>query len=316
MASYSLSSFKIRLINSILFENFNKDVPLDRVYANHFRKIKLEPQEQSLIIDLVNDLIKRLNYYSFIAGYNKPKDGRRHINKLICALHVENKWPVPKGLSDCDDFSEKQAKIRKEHAKEIPNLKYGCPEWLDLMGKKELGDRWEKEKIALSRKPDRYIRVNTLKVTKEQLCQMLSAARIKYEVCKNSEDALRITSNTDLFKTQMFKDGFFEQQDAGSQEISPFLQVKPGLRVVDACAGAGGKTLHLAALMKGKGVIIAMDDKDWKLQALRERAKRAGHGREPIHHANDPNGPHYHPDVPNSQRSTPHQPCSHDHYFY
>ena len=47
-----------------------------------------------------------------------------------------------------------------------------------------------------------------------------------------------------------------------------------------------------------------------------ERAKRAGHGREPIHHANDPNGPHYHPDVPNSQRSTPHQPCSHDHYFY
>ncbi|WP_405366847.1 RsmB/NOP family class I SAM-dependent RNA methyltransferase [Ruminobacter sp.] len=276
MASYSLSAFKIRLINSILFENFNKDVPLDRVFANHFRKIKLEPQEQSLIIDLVNDLIKRLNYYSFIAGYNKPKDGKRHINKLICALHVENKWPVPKNLPECDDFSEKQAKIRKEQAKDIPNLRYGCPEWLDLLGRKELGDRWDKEKIALSRKPDRYIRVNTLKVTREQLCQMLTASKIKFQVCENQEDAIRITGNADLFKTQMFKDGFFEQQDCGSQEIAPYLQVKPGMRVVDACAGAGGKTLHISALMKGKGVIIAMDDKDWKLQALRERAKRAG----------------------------------------
>lgn len=276
MASFSLSAFKIKLINSILYENFNKDIPLDRVYAGHFKKIKLEPQEQALIIDLVNDLIRRLNYYTFIAGYNRTRDGKRHINKLICALHIEKKWPVPKDLPDCEDFSVKQAKIRREQAREIPNLRYGCPEWLDVLGRDQLGEQWEKEKIALSRKPERYIRTNTLKTTREELCSRLADARIAFEVPEDQEEAIKITGNADIFKTQMFRDGLFEQQDIGSQKIAPFLQVKPGLRVIDACAGAGGKTLHLSALMKGKGIIIAMDDKDWKLQALKERAKRAG----------------------------------------
>ncbi|MBQ4488932.1 MAG: RsmB/NOP family class I SAM-dependent RNA methyltransferase [Ruminobacter sp.] len=276
MASFSLSAFKIKLINSILYENFNKDIPLDRVYAGHFKKIKLKPQEQALIIDLVNDLIRRLNYYTFIAGYNRTRDGKRHINKLICALHIEKKWPVPKDLPDCEDFSVKQAKTRREQAREIPNLRYGCPEWLDVLGRDQLGEQWEKEKVALSRKPERYIRTNTLKTTREELCSRLADAQISFEVPDDQEDAIKITGNADIFKTQMFRDGLFEQQDIGSQKIAPFLQVKPGLRVIDACAGAGGKTLHLSALMKGKGIIIAMDDKDWKLQALKERAKRAG----------------------------------------
>jgi 16S rRNA (cytosine967-C5)-methyltransferase len=68
----------------------------------------------------------------------------------------------------------------------------------------------------------------------------------------------------------------FEVQDAASQLIAPFLRVAPGMRVVDACAGAGGKTLHLAAMMKNKGRIIAMDVEALKLEELQKRAKRAG----------------------------------------
>lgn len=79
-----------------------------------------------------------------------------------------------------------------------------------------------------------------------------------------------------MFLTSAFKDGLFEVQDAGSQKIGEFLDVKPGMRVVDACAGAGGKTLHLAALMENKGQIIAMDIHGWKLAELKRRAKRAG----------------------------------------
>ncbi len=79
-----------------------------------------------------------------------------------------------------------------------------------------------------------------------------------------------------FFTTPSFKEGLFEVQDANSQKIAPFLNIEPGMRVIDACAGAGGKTLHLAALMKNKGRIIAMDVEQWKLDELQKRARRAG----------------------------------------
>ena len=73
-----------------------------------------------------------------------------------------------------------------------------------------------------------------------------------------------------------FADGCFEQQDAGSQLVAAALEVTPGMRVIDACAGAGGKTLHIAAMMEGKGRLLAMDVEEWKLENLKQRARRAG----------------------------------------
>ena len=93
---------------------------------------------------------------------------------------------------------------------------------------------------------------------------------------KNSkyQDALELDEKTNIFRTDEFQNGWFEVQDAGSQLIAPYLRVQPGMRVVDACAGAGGKTLHLASLMENKGQIIAMDLYEWKLKELKRRAKR------------------------------------------
>jgi 16S rRNA C967 or C1407 C5-methylase (RsmB/RsmF family) len=79
-----------------------------------------------------------------------------------------------------------------------------------------------------------------------------------------------------FFRPITFKNGLFEVQDAGSQAIAPALDVHPGMRVIDACAGAGGKTLHLAALMQNQGRLIAMDVEEWKLDELRRRARRNG----------------------------------------
>ncbi|HWA34975.1 MAG TPA: methyltransferase domain-containing protein, partial [Cyclobacteriaceae bacterium] len=89
-------------------------------------------------------------------------------------------------------------------------------------------------------------------------------------------DALILEERQNIFTRQQFRDGLFEVQDAGSQLIAPFLKPEPGMRVVDACAGGGGKTLHLAALMQNKGRIIAMDIEAWKLDELKKRARRAG----------------------------------------
>jgi len=65
-------------------------------------------------------------------------------------------------------------------------------------------------------------------------------------------------------------------QDASSQEVAYFLDVKPGMRIIDACAGGGGKTLHIASLMQNKGRILALDVHEWKLKELQKRAARAG----------------------------------------
>jgi 16S rRNA (cytosine967-C5)-methyltransferase len=76
--------------------------------------------------------------------------------------------------------------------------------------------------------------------------------------------------------TDVFKQGFFEVQDANSQLVAAFLDVKPGMRVVDTCAGAGGKTLHMAALMENKGLLI-MDLYESKLKQLKIKPKETVH---------------------------------------
>ena len=88
--------------------------------------------------------------------------------------------------------------------------------------------------------------------------------------------ALKLLKRNNVFRTEAFKMGWFEVQDASSQLVADFLDVKPGMRVIDACAGAGGKTLQLSSIMKNKGTIIAMDIYKSKLNKLKIRARRNG----------------------------------------
>jgi 16S rRNA (cytosine967-C5)-methyltransferase len=151
------------------------------------------------------------------------------------------------------------------------------PDWLDELGEKELGDSWNKEIHALNEQAKVVLRVNTLKTTRSDLQRQLADSDdIATKSLSDFPDALLLEERQNIFTRQQFKDGLFEVQDAGSQLIAPFLRVEPGMRVVDACAGGGGKTLHLAALMKNKGRIIAMDTEGWKLDEMKKRARRAG----------------------------------------
>ena len=130
--------------------------------------------------------------------------------------------------------------------------------------------------IIESTYPDLIIRVNTLKTTVKELTVFLRKEGIVAEPIDWSPDALRIMEKTNVFKLSSFRAGLFEVQDAASQMVSRILDPQPGMRVVDACAGEGSKTLHLAALMKNKGKIIALDTQEWRLKELRKRATKAG----------------------------------------
>jgi 16S rRNA (cytosine967-C5)-methyltransferase len=150
------------------------------------------------------------------------------------------------------------------------------PDWLDELGRKELGPEWESIAQALNRQAPVFLRTNTLKTSRQHLKDLLELEGIQTRIRPESETALELTERKNVFVTQAFKQGLFEVQDLSSQQVAPLLNPKSGEKVVDGCAGAGGKTLHLAALMKNKGRIYAFDIYERKLEELRKRSTRAG----------------------------------------
>lgn len=155
-------------------------------------------------------------------------------------------------------------------------IRESIPDWLDELGVEEFGKEWDQVLSALNRPADVFLRANTLKATREQVRQKLSSEEVETETVPGVPEALRLPVRKNVFLTKSFHAGLFEVQDAASQTVAPLLRLEPGLRVVDACAGGGGKSLHIAALMKNKGKVLAMDIHDWKLKELRHRASRAG----------------------------------------
>lgn len=181
-------------------------------------------------------------------------------------------------LPDWDEFARLQPEKIKSKYESItdPGLLESIPEWLQTLGSKELGDKWEAEIHALNEEAEVVLRVNTLKITRERLKNLLEADGIRSYLVKGYPDALVLEARQNVFRHPSFKEGMFEVQDASSQLVAAALQVEPGMRVIDACAGAGGKSLHLAALMGNKGKVISMDVEEWKLQQAKLRARRNG----------------------------------------
>ena len=171
-------------------------------------------------------------------------------------------------------------KILKNYEEAIQKrvLKHAIPDWLDAAGEKAFGmEVWEKELESLNQPAALVIRSNRLKCNPASLQkQLLKELDIKSTPIKEYPDALILEKQGNLKHSALFKKGFFEIQDANSQHVAQMTAPKPGMTVIDACAGAGGKTLHLATLMENKGKIIALDVNEKKLTELQKRAKRNG----------------------------------------
>lgn len=273
----TLTPFQFRLATSVLYAVLSGEKSTDDAYAHFFRKVKICNREQALITRVVGDIMRRLNYYLKLAGLEDTAKAcnAKGVDSLVHVWHILNNLPqTPDARTAPLDIGQFRI-LNKELKKDRP-LVDGCPEWLEIHGDYELGDRWPAERAALWQPPRRYIRVNTLKTTREELKKILLRSEVATREVENVPTALEILTDASLFRMNAFSSGLFEQQDAGSQLIAPFLEIRPGMRIIDACSGSGGKTLHLAALTGGKGTIIAMDVAAWKLDDLKQRARRAG----------------------------------------
>jgi 16S rRNA (cytosine967-C5)-methyltransferase len=157
-------------------------------------------------------------------------------------------------------------------------------EWLERFGE----DETEQLCAASNLPAPTTIRVNTLMCTVEECQSLLGEEEVKTTRTALSPVGLILEKRINAHALRAFRQGAFELQDEGSQLLSLLVAPASGALVVDACAGAGGKTLHLAALMRNSGSIVAIDSEPRRLESLRERAARAGVSIVQLCSANDP----------------------------
>jgi len=246
------------------------DKVLERLLKAHK---KWGSADRQVVSEIFYDIVrwkKRLEYY--MGEGTKPSN----IYNLILAYLLWKKVKYKK--FDEFDGIKTGGILSKLDKKTFPTkaIEHSVPDWLAGLFEKELGAKWEKEMSALNEQAPVILRANSLKISAGNLVEILKEEGVNSFVLRGYPDAVQLEEKKNVFLTSAFKEGFFEVQDASSQKIAELLDVKEGMRVVDACAGAGGKTLHIAALMKNKGQIIALDIYEWKLAELKRRAKRAG----------------------------------------
>lgn len=153
-------------------------------------------------------------------------------------------------------------------------IKHSLSDELDEIGFSECGSDWESLITSLNHPAEVYLRTNLIATRPSDLQRKLLAEGVATEVVDPEKPALRLLVRKNLTSTSCFKDGLFEIQDLASQEVAPQVNPQAGETIIDACAGGGGKSLHMATLMGHRGRLIAMDISDRKLLALRERARR------------------------------------------
>ncbi|MEO5673038.1 MAG: RsmB/NOP family class I SAM-dependent RNA methyltransferase [Chitinophagales bacterium] len=265
----------VNAVGEALHLIFQEGKYADRVIESTLKKnSKWGSRDRRFIAETTYDVVRWWRWISSCGEIEETDE-----NKFRKAIDT---WLV---LQDSEERTWENENIEKEkiiaNSKNLQSaraIRESVPDWLDELGQGELPDKWEKELHALNEQARVVLRTNTIKTSIEDLREALRLADCETETLPSLPNALLLMKRANVFQQPVFKQGWFELQDASSQTVAPFLEIQPGMRVVDACAGAGGKTLHIAALMQNKGQLIALDTEGWKLQELRHRARRAGAG--------------------------------------
>ena len=269
----------------ILYKNLVEGVvsALDLIYNEQYYADKIVEKtlksnkkwggrDRRFIAEAIYECVRWKRLYDEIAETNNHFS-ISNIWKIVGVYVVINEFQIP-AWNEFEGLNKELIFQKYKSFQQVRAIRESIPDWLDELGIEELQDQWDSEIHALNQKAEVILRVNTLKVSVEELQTQLENEGIHTELLIHYPDALQLKNRANIFRTLAFKNGLFEMQDASSQLVAPFLEVSPGMRVVDACAGAGGKTLHLASLMENKGQLIALDIYEQKLEDLRKRAKR------------------------------------------
>jgi 16S rRNA (cytosine967-C5)-methyltransferase len=238
--------------------------------------------DRAAISGLVWDVLRRRASSAWIMDDDGPRA------RVLGMLRLERKLDADAIAALCDGgrFApeplterERAALTSRSLVDAPPHIAGDYPEWLDPHLAQVFGDDRVAEAVAMASRAPLDLRVNTLKAKREKI--LPSLAHLGAHATPWSPIGLRIELGADarnpgIHAEEDFIKGAIEVQDEGSQLAALLSAAKPGEQVIDLCAGAGGKTLALAAMMQGKGRLIATDHDKRQLAPIYERLSRAG----------------------------------------
>jgi len=231
-------------------------------------------RDRRIIAQVFYDVIRQKRLFQALTG---TENSNKDLWSLVACWMVLNNFTLP----DWEEFkavNTDSVKFKVSILTQQRKYKYSIPDWLDKMGMAAFGEAaWEKEIASLNTPAAMIVRVNTLKTSLEKLKDTLKK---KYQIITHNipdyPNALIFEKKQSLQDIKEYREGFFEVQDANSQKVAPWLKAQSGKYYIDACAGAGGKSLHLANLTADNAQILALDIYPAKLDELRKRCYRNG----------------------------------------
>lgn len=281
-------SARIKAVLELLTTATATPRPADAVVSAYFRQRRyIGSKDRAYISDRFYQILRheaRLNWW--IAKFGLPEDahlrllawlrmGEKLSPEEIAVLHSGGKFALPQLVPEQHQFLVKLNGRTFEHPQMPEEVAVECPEFASAALKEKFGKNFGAEMAAMLQPATLDLRINPLKIGRDEALAALQAAGLSVELGKISPLCLRLPQRVDLNRIPMLKNGQIEIQDEGSQLVALATAARPGMRVVDFCAGAGGKTLVIAALMQNKGRIFACDVLGKRLERSTERFRRA-----------------------------------------
>lgn len=265
--------------------------PADDVVSEYFRRHRFAGvKDRAAISGHVYAVLRRraeLDWWIARLAPHLTTDGR---TRLLVALVLIQGWKPDDVRRACDGDRFRPASLSNEedrlisvltdkelrHDEMPPHVAGNFPSWLEPYLEAALGSDLAREVEALNRSAALDLRVNTLKLNRETARVTLARDKIDATRTQYSPIGLRVVERIPLSTLAIFRNGGVEVQDEGSQLAALLTDAQPGMRVVDFCAGAGGKTLALAASMANRGHLVACDVSARRLERATQRLRRTG----------------------------------------
>ena len=263
--------------------------PADDVAADYFRRRRyIGAKDRGRIAGHVYAVLRHRSALDWWIGKHGI-DTEPRSRVLACLLLIEG-WRPDAVLACCDGdrfrpapLSQAEERVVRglvgrtlQHPEMARAVANDVPNWLEPHLEKVFGKGLEREMAALNAPAPTDLRVNLLKADRETARRALIAEGVKAEPTPLSPIGLRLREHVPLGNLAAFREGLVEVQDESSQIAALLTDARPGMRVVDFCAGAGGKTLTLAAGMANRGKLVACEVSAWRLERSARRLRRAG----------------------------------------